>query len=216
MNDRTGKAKAGTWISLSARWAALTLASILAAGVMFIVIGTLFGGTLDQYGGYAFGAIFALLFGTALGAGQRLAMRRVLDPGAAWILATLAGFLFGTLFIFGVLDAGSRDSSLAEGVLHALLLGGGLGIAQWLTLRQRVPNPGWWILVTLGAWIAAELVGRAMTVWAGPPLDLLVLIVTGASLQGLGFALLITSRWSARTDDAQQPHRPGPAVDDSA
>lgn len=196
-DDRAVRADEGSGVRVFARWTAFILASVIAGTIVFFAIGTLFGEALDRYGGYAFGTVFALIFGTAIGAGQYLAMRRNLDPGAGWNLATLIGFLFGTIFIFGVLDAASRDTSLAEGILHALLIGGGIGTAQWLIIRNKVPSSASWIAFTLAAWILAEFLGRATTELVGPPLDILVLLFSGAALQGIGFALLIRSRWSS-------------------
>lgn len=196
-------------IRLFARWIAFTLGSVIAGAIVFIVIGIFVGEALDRYGGFVFGAVFALLFGSALGVGQWLAMRKVFDPGMGWIVVTVAGFLFGTLLIFGVLDAGSRETSLAEGILHAVLLGGGIGFAQWVILREKVMSAALWLPASMAAWIVAELLGRATTSVIGPPIDILVLLFSGGALQGLGFALLAASHWSPRTERQEPPHREG-------
>lgn len=182
---------------LAVRWILFSLASVIAGAVVFIAIGVLFGDAPQPLGEYFFGTVLALIFGSALGFGQWLAMRKAIDPGPAWVLATFAGLLVGALSIFGVLNSAGREIGLAEAIVHALLVGIPMGTAQWLVLRRIRSQSGWWIPVTVTAWVTAEFVGRGMTALVGPPVDLLSIFLTASILQGIGFIVLSNAVWPA-------------------
>lgn len=74
-----------------------------------------------------------------------------------WLLATTVGMLVGGMLAvpigFGVGEVvqdslGERFGLVVAGVLFGLLLGAGLGIAQWLVLRQRLQYPNLWAPAT--------------------------------------------------------------------
>ena len=78
-----------------------------------------------------------------------------------WVLANIAGVVLVfaitgvlALIVKVVLGGGAEDK-----VPFFPVVGIGLGIMQWLALRQRLPRAGWWILASIAGWIA----GFAMT-----------------------------------------------------
>ena len=44
--------------------------------------------------------------------------------------------------------------------LEIVLIGGSIGLPQWLLLRQRVRRAAWWILASVLGWGVAVLVAR--------------------------------------------------------
>jgi len=45
-------------------------------------------------------------------------------------------------------------------------LGAWMGILQWLVLKRHFPHAGWWILASVGGWVAGIPVGT-MVGWNG-------------------------------------------------
>ena len=78
---------------------------------------------------------------------------------AIWILATAmgAGICFG---ISGTVLV--KLKSLGGIIWSVLLLGVGIGGAQWFILRRYIQKSGWWIVTTIGAWaFTAAIAARA-------------------------------------------------------
>src|SRR5918997_4887501 len=67
-----------------------------------------------------------------------------------WTLATVAGVVVGMLsiltFVAGLALEG-RSTALV-GMVGGLAIGGGIGLAQWLVLRQHLGGVIWWILAS--------------------------------------------------------------------
>jgi hypothetical protein len=78
---------------------------------------------------------------------------------AIWILATAIGAGIG----FGISGAVIvKLKSLGGIIWSVLLLGVGIGGAQWVILRCYIQKSGWWILMTIGAWaFTAAIAARA-------------------------------------------------------
>ena len=87
-----------------------------------------------------------------------------------WIVATLAGWLlvFATL---GLLTQVTEEAFLLlwNGTLAFTLIGGLIGLSQWVFLRRRIPKAGWWILASMLGWGFAVL-GRLTPVRHGSAL----------------------------------------------
>jgi hypothetical protein len=92
------------------------------------------------------------MIGIGMGLGQWWVFRKYLKETGWWVLATgVALFLQGAFRWNLPYDTSAWqvgvDTMLSFGVL--------LGIAQWFVLRGRVPYAGWWIAISVAAWVLA-------------------------------------------------------------
>jgi hypothetical protein len=158
------------------------------------------------------GLAYWLVLGLAVGTAQWLLLRRHMSGMWEWIVATAAGLgVVGSLKwtqailidpimnnVFRWLEGmGWERVGFVAGMLMAMItegLGGLLvGLAQWVTLQNRVPRHGRWLLVSTGAWAASGLVvsllmmslqlpdGDPATMWVPPLLaGVVVSAVTAA------------------------------------
>jgi hypothetical protein len=93
--------------------------------------------------------------GLVTGLLQYLLLRRYLQRMGWWIAATTLGWLLGHIggrllscTLYGTLDI---DSIWFETLVTALV-GGSMGLAQWLVLHQCVRHAAWWILANVLGW----------------------------------------------------------------
>ncbi len=136
----------------------------------------------------------AVLCGAAIGAtiglAQWLVLRREIKHIGGWVSATLAGYaaigllplladLFQpgwlnwalTLIISGKMHWLARvqptwpASSWLPGAITLTLFGAFLGIMQWLILRRRVYQAGWWIAFSTGGWALAVALALNFVSW---------------------------------------------------
>ena len=103
-------------------------------------------------------------FVTALGLLTGFMQWRLLRPhlpGAGWwVPLTLAGWLVAgmlALLTSRLIDLGR----LGPGAV-LVVIGGCVGLAQWLLLRRLLPHSGWWVLVSLLATGIVLLAGKAI------------------------------------------------------
>lgn len=103
--------------------------------------------------------VVGVILGAALGIGQWLVLRWYLGQARGWVLASTLGGCVG--FYLGQMIAWSSRLPLAvmANFTHGALLGGGLGLAQWVTLRRFTPRAGWWVLASSLGWGAAWSLG---------------------------------------------------------
>lgn len=144
-------------------WVALSAISIpIAGGIAWVLVSQIknvVGGTI-QVGGqtritedYLGTYIFLLALGLTTGFLQYLLLRRHLPRMGWWILATASGLLVGLVgsrLLFPTLYS-HLDSPWSE-ILMTVLVGGSMGLVQWLLLRQRVCHAAWWILASILGW----------------------------------------------------------------
>lgn len=144
-------------------WIALSAISIpIAGGIAWVLVSQIknvVGGTI-QVGGqtritedYLGTYILLLALGLTAGFLQYLLLRRHLPRMGWWIAATTAGLLLGFVggrLLFRTLHT-NLDTLLLE-ILMTVLLGGSMGLVQWLLLRQRVRHAAWWILANVLGW----------------------------------------------------------------
>ncbi len=68
-----------------------------------------------------------------------------------------------------------------------------LGILQWLTLRGRVYQAGWWVAISIAGWLAAfALTGAAIV--SGlyvEPFDMLAAFIVPIAIAGAGIIWLL-------------------------
>ncbi|NLG73252.1 MAG: hypothetical protein GX495_14580 [Chloroflexi bacterium] len=118
-----------------------------------------------------------------------------LPPGCSlwfgWVLVSITGSLLGWF-------VGWQSSFMIPGELSTPVIGTFtgliLGLFQWLILRSRVRNAGWWVPATAAGWGAGFLLGVFAAQWfglAGYPFGLLIGGITGAVLGILQWAALV-------------------------
>ena len=122
---------------------------------------------------------------------------------AAWLAATMLGFLVGDLGYraFESLISSSNDvGELTTLVVFFAAIGVCIGVGQWLLLRRSFPHAGWWIPANAIGWAGGglSLIVVQLVVQAEPPqmafyasLGIITGVVTGLCLVWL---------WRARND----------------
>jgi hypothetical protein len=81
-----------------------------------------------------------------------------------WTVATLAGYAVGTLAILpGVVGlAYAAQPEILIGLVSGAVIGGALGIAQWLVLRRYIEMTFWWILACILGGMIGLSIGMAL------------------------------------------------------
>ncbi len=129
------------------------------------------------------------LLGAALGLAQWVVLKTERGGMGWWILATAAGFAVGGLLMYANvpgLDAlGPGKAIIQFGLFPAIF--------QWLALRGRVYQAGWWILITLIGWPLAFLLNGLAHVTGlyVEPFDMLSALLVPAAVQGAGMFWLL-------------------------
>ena len=100
-----------------------------------------------------------LILGTSLGIAQALVLRRRLGRARWWVLASIGGFWLGKL-VGDMLSSGIPG--IAGFLLDGAVIGAGVGIAEFLVLRGRLPQAGWWIPANIAGWAVAWIVIRSV------------------------------------------------------
>jgi hypothetical protein len=161
------------------------------------------------------------LEGAAIGAAQALVLRRHEAPvdGRRWTAATAAAAAFAWLVGMGggaLLGAGVAPTAVLLAVLVPLWMAAllGMGAAQWLVMRRRLPRSARWIPVTAGAWLVGVLIPvTALSVvpngW--PPAAHVAVGIAAAVAMGVTVGLL-TGRTLARLLAAARRAEPVPAL----
>jgi len=109
---------------------------------------------------YLFIYTFIPIVGLLTGVLQYALLRRYQPQMGWWVLATTGGWLLGMLLF--LITGGDRSLNLG---LMFLVMGLAIGIAQWLLLRRRLSQPGWWIVANVVGWGLLALI----TVDSAPP-----------------------------------------------
>jgi hypothetical protein len=129
------------------------------------------------------------LVGALLGLGQWFVLRRYLPRIEWWVIASFLGYAVGYSLVLVPIPA-VDEFGPAKLVLG---LGSTLGILQWLTLRGRVPQAGWWIIISLAGWaLAIALPGVLyLTGLYVEPFDLVAALLMPAAVTGAGMVWLL-------------------------
>ena len=145
---------------LCALWILATIVGMI-VGINFIrlmfwgtEVGFAFFWLLVTLGGFAGGIVMGLL--------QWLVLRNWVKGVGWWIGVTAVGFTLLGLFMvwssaggwWGIL-VDNRPSTVT---IEASLLGGLMGISQWLVLRKKLKRAGWWIPASIIGWAVDSLV----------------------------------------------------------
>jgi uncharacterized integral membrane protein len=130
------------------------LAAGILAVLLLIVASLLKTEPSEMSGGLAFVLGWPLILGTL----QWLVLKRWIPRYRHWLIPTTAGVFVYSLVEYLTWNAAwSSLPALWPGIITGALLGGSLGIAQWLTLRRRFSRAGWWIVATTAGWALAGL-----------------------------------------------------------
>ncbi|MCL4867975.1 MAG: nucleoside hydrolase [Anaerolineae bacterium] len=102
------------------------------------------------------------MVGLATGTLQYAFLRRYLPRMGWWVLATTGGWLIGML-LFLIPDWPNQTNRFLNFGLIFFVIGLAIGIAQWLLLRRRLFQAGWWIAANVVGWglLALITVGDA-------------------------------------------------------
>jgi hypothetical protein len=87
---------------------------------------------------------YGALLGLGLGAAQLVALRARFSLGATWIFVSAACAAVG-------LEVAVLLAESAGPVGYGLVLGGSVGAGQWVVLRRKTIEAGWWVAATLVA-----------------------------------------------------------------
>ena len=128
-------------------WLAWFLASLMGYG-MGAVLGAAFAwgvfptGTFDAVNGTALG----IVMGATGGYFQWVVLRERIAGAGLWGLASALGL---GLAMGASAAANPAENPAMAGVFMAFAFGAAGGILQWLILRRKVPQAGWWLLANL-------------------------------------------------------------------
>jgi len=145
---------------------------------------------------YLFIYTFIPMVGLLTGVLQYGLLRRYLPCMGWWVLATTGGWLLGLLLFLlpNWLNWTNRSLNLD---MMFILMGLAIGITQWLLLRRRLPQAGWWIAANVVGW------GLLALITAGNSLDQFGLVTLGlipASVTAAVLALLMKQTKPTQTN----------------
>ncbi len=150
------------WIFYPA-WVVLSVMSIpiawVIAGAIISQVEKVLGGTIQVAGqthiteDFLFGFVLLPVLGLLTGLVQFLLLRRYLPRMGWWIAATVLSWLL----LLVVLRLSALFPSTLSIALAGVVIGGSIGLPQWLVLRQRVHRAALWILASVLGWGVALL-----------------------------------------------------------
>ena len=111
--------------------------------------------TIGWVAGVLLPASVAFGLGAMVGIAQWVVLRPLFRQAGWWILASAMGWAVGEALVTVVLPI---DNTFLQGAM----LGGTLGIAQWLVLRRWVHRGGWWVAVSIGGRAAGPILGAPL------------------------------------------------------
>jgi hypothetical protein len=189
--SKIGRALDWRWLL---RWIVLTTAAIPAAmlltapcaaillpifnlGVDIGIINSYDPGILSLFG-------FFVGFSVTWSAAQWLLLRNYLSGARRWFIGTGAGLLISAI-IAGTSALILSDMDLATSWMLAIVLvlvGGTVGMAQWLILRRFLPYALWIVIIDIAAACSVLLAGRSITNY----LELLIILILPGTITGSG------------------------------
>ena len=146
-----------------------------------------------------------LIGGALVGLAQWLVLRSHLQNAHRWMIATALSWGALTLFHIGALGWMAPETPnlffrVILGVLYGTYVGLGLGVAQWLAMRQQVTQAWRWVPLSSGIWAVAIAFGwliggglRATShLFVSEVIGLLVAWGAIAALSGIGMVGLLS------------------------
>lgn len=175
-----------TWILLT--FICIPIAFLLNFAILAVII--YFAGDIIYVDGvrritedYLFMYTLIPILSLLTGAVQYGLLRRYLPRMGGWILATVAGWLLGTLLI--ALQSWLNWTDERFYLERSLLLMGlAIGAVQWLLLRRRLPQAGWWIGANAAGWVLSALIitGNSLDQFGVITLAIIPACITAAAL----------------------------------
>ena len=164
--------------------------------VLASVAGWLVGWLVAWIGAVAVGWMVAwagLGIGTGVGVAQWLVLRERIARAGWWLVASVGGGVVGGLVSAGMIlgayvGAGQIMGDVVAVILGWVLVGVGMGAAQWLVLRGYVARAGWWVLASTVGWI----IGR-IAAWFGVgvvAVDVIVGQIAGQVAYGIVYGII--------------------------
>ena len=145
--------------------------------------------------------IFAIV-GAGVGMMQWLVLRRHIPQAGWWVLASAVGWGVGGQYLEGLDQWALND--LGEGCILAFaIVGAGVGMMQWLVLRRRTPQAGWWVLASAVGWgVGWAGVGTA-TSGEESVIDIVIVALAmvgpvAGAITGYGLVQLLDIPWNAK------------------
>ncbi|MEA3351821.1 MAG: hypothetical protein U9Q82_14490, partial [Chloroflexota bacterium] len=94
--------------------------------------------------------------GLAVGLLQGLILRPMIARTGWWVVASSVGWIVGWGLIIAI--------PLQLESINGAILGATMGVAQWFVLRKKIPQAGWWIIISTLAWTLglAQIMGEAL------------------------------------------------------
>jgi hypothetical protein len=187
------------WIPM---WAVLTTASFPAALILMAPLAALlllmlnlgvYTGILSSFNDDLLSPVgFFISFSLTLATTQWLLLRNYLPSARSWFVATVGGLLLGGLLGTFVITMSSNVILDPRWGMAALLLPSGivLGLAQWLVIRQKVPNAFWIVVIDVAAACLLLLASRPITSLI-ELIELLIVLMLPGLITGLGLWLLL-------------------------
>jgi hypothetical protein len=128
-----------------------------AAGMFIGVFGGFFSAVLTDGILQSAFVLIAFEIGLAVGFMQWLVLRQRLTGAAWWIMTNVVGsycliYCQRAIAIWGVDRSLGETGELLVGTGLVALCGAVTGTLQWLVLRRKVAQAGWWILATTVSW----------------------------------------------------------------
>jgi hypothetical protein len=160
-----------------------------------------FAAVLEAISPVVFGAFLGTMLGLCTGLAQWQVLRRRIDGVGACVPATLLALLvFWILHNAGVLGfAHSPWGLVGQGFGHGAIVGGMLGVAQYLVLRGRVPNAERWVWISIASWSVAGAIEHFLldVLFASAgihgPFDVLITSSLAALFSGFGLQQLLAA-----------------------
>lgn len=195
------------WIPM---WTVITTASIPAALILMAPVAALLllvlnlgvnTGILSSFNDdllYPVGLFISLSL--TLSTTQWLLLRNYLPNARSWFVATVGGLLLGGLlgaFLIAMTSNVNLDPRWGIAAI-LLIIGIGVGFAQWLVLRQILPNAFWILAIDVAAACSLLLAGRSITSLS----ELLIVPMLPGLITGLGLWILLRELQSVQVSEA--------------
>lgn len=138
---------------------------------------------------YLFLYLLLPVIGIFSGVAQSLWLRRSLPQAGGWALATLVGWLlpFGVGALISALFPAPVEVSPGLMAAGLALVGGSIGLPQWLVLRPHLAHAWLWLVAQAAAW---GMVGLLNQVSTQPDVLLLVVALLPALTTALAWWVL--------------------------